>query len=454
MFPESKLRPDGNSYMKSNPPTPKSFRFTLLLVSAFVLAGLAVFVWMVFEVWHPMPPRVLVLATGGAGGDYFEYGKRYRDFLKRRGIEVRLLATAGAYENIERLRDPRSGVSAGFVPAGTTSERESPELVSLGTLFYEPLWFFYRDRGRPLDKTLKGLKGKPLSVGPEGSAGRAMMLKLLKINGIDPKVSELVSLSPQAAGEQLIGGKIEAAAMMASWQSPVVHRLLTSKNIRLLNFSRADTYVALYPFLNKLVVPAGLADLARNLPPENIQLLAPKTSLVVRRDLHSALQYLLLDAALEIHGGPGVFQKPGQFPAPEAIDLQLSDKATQFYKSGRPFLQRYLPFWLSVLVVQLLVLLLPLLGILYPLLRFMPGLYGWGMRRRIYRLYGELKFLDAELERRGPEQDKGDLAAQLDNLEERADHVHLPRAFTYILYTLKHHISLVRARLGKPSVGD
>ena len=206
-----KLRSGVNSCMKSNPQLPKSLRFTLLLVSAFVLAGLAVFVWMVFTVWHPMPPRVLVLTTGGEGGDYFEYGKRYRDFLKRSGIEVRLLASAGAYENIERLRDPRSGVSAGFVPAGTTSERESPELVSLGTLFYEPLWFFYRDRGRPLDRTLKGLKGKTLSIGPEGSAGRAVTLKFLKINGIDPKASELVALSPQAAGEQLLQGTIEAA---------------------------------------------------------------------------------------------------------------------------------------------------------------------------------------------------------------------------------------------------
>jgi TRAP-type uncharacterized transport system substrate-binding protein len=443
--------------MKSNPRTPKSFRLSLLLVTASVLIGLAVFTWMVFEVWHPMPPRVLVLATGGEGGDYSEYGKRYRDFLKRRGVEVRLLATAGAYENVERLQDPRSGVSAGFVPAGTTSDRESPELVSLGTLFYEPLWLFYRDRGRPLDKldnTLNVLKEKRLSVGPEGSAGRALILKLLKINGIDPEVSDLVSLPPQAAGEQLIGGKIEVAAMMASWQSPAVKRLLTAKNIRLLNFPRADTYVALYPYLNKVVVPAGLADLSGNIPPKDIQLLAPKTSLVVRRDLHSALQYLLLDAALEIHGGPGVFQKAGQFPAPEAIDLPLSDKATHFYKSGRPFLQRYLPFWVSALLVQLLVLLLPLFGILYPLLRFMPGLYGWGMRRRIYRLYGELKFLDDELERRGAEQDTGDLVTQLDNLEERAGHIHLPKAFTYMLYTLKHHISLVRTKLEKPFVRE
>ena len=424
-------------------------RFTSLLILAVLLAGLAVFIWMVIMVWRPMPPRVLVMTTGGEGGDYFEYGKRYREILKNSGITVRLLPSAGGFENLERLRDPHSGVNVGFLPAGITRERQPLDLATLGTLFHEPLWFFYRDRGRPLEKTLGQLRGKSLSIGPEGSAGRAVALKILALNGIDTKAVKLLNLAPKDVEEHLIQGKIEAALLMGSWESPVVRRLLFSKGIRLLDFPRADTYVALFPFLDKVVVPAGLADLARNLPPKNIQLLALKTGLVVRRDLHSALQYLLLDAAQEIHGGPGVFHKAGQFPAPEAIVFPLSEEAVHFYKSGRPFLQRYLPFWLAVFVQQLLVLLLPLLGILYPLLRFMPGLYGWGMRRRIYRLYGELKFLEKELEQRGPEQDMGDLAAELDNLEERANHVHLPQAFTYMLYTLKHHISLVRGRLEK-----
>ena len=424
-------------------------RFTSLLILAVLLAGLAVFIWMVIMVWRPMPPRVLVMTTGGEGGDYFEYGKRYREFLKNSGITVRLLPSAGGFENLERLRDPHSGVNVGFLPAGITSERQAPGLVTLGTLFHEPLWFFYRYRGRTLDHSLESLRGKAFSIGPAGSAGREMALKILALNGVDYRTLELVDLAPKDVGENLIRGKLEAAMLMASWGSPVVRRLLASKDIRLVNFIRADTYVALFPFLNKVVVPTGLADLARNLPPENIQLLAPKTSLVVRRDLHSALQYLLLDAAQEIHGGPGVFHKAGQFPAPEAIVFPLSEEAVHFYKSGRPFLQRYLPFWLAVFVQQLLVLLLPLLGILYPLLRFMPGLYGWGMRRRVYHLYGELKFLEAELEQQGPEPDTGYLAAQLDHLEERADHIHLPKAFTYMLYTLKHHISLVRGRLEK-----
>ena len=173
--------------------------------------------------------------------------------------------------------------------------------------------------------------------------------------------------------------------MLTSWDSPVVRRLLADKNIELASFPRTDAYVALYPFLNKLTVPEGVGDLARNRPPRNVVLFAPKASLVVRRDLHPAIKYLLLDAADQIHSGPGIFQKPGQFPALESIDLPLSEEAREFYKSGRPFLQRHLPFWLAVLIGRLLILIIPAIGLLYPLLRLVPAVYGYQLRRRILR---------------------------------------------------------------------
>lgn len=189
--------------------------------------------------------------------------------------------------------------------------------------------------------------------------------------------------------------------------------------------------------------------MAKNRPPVDTVLLAPKASLAMRRGLHPAIQYLLLDAASEIHGGPGIFHKAGQFPAAESIDIPLSEPARQFYKSGQPFLQRYLPFWLAVLVGQLLILLIPVVGVLYPALRLLPALYGWAMRQRIFRLYGELKFLEAELEGRSAEQGIEDLGAQLDRLEDRVNHFRVPVTFAHMLYTLRSHIDLVRARIDK-----
>jgi TRAP transporter TAXI family solute receptor len=414
-------------------------------VAAAVLLVAAVAV--VLAIINPTPPRTVVMTTGSAGSAYSEVAERYREILARDGVELRLVPSAGAVENLNRLSDPRAGVSVGFIQGGITNARKSPELVSLGTVFYEPLWFFYRNV--QLSRGLSELRGKRISIGPEGSGTRALTLELLARNGIDQSFAELLPFTPEMAGEKLLSGQIQAAIMLTSWDSPVVRRLVAATDVDLVSFPRTDAYVALYPFLNKLVLPTGVGDLAKNRPPRDVILIAPKASLVVRRDLHPAIQYLLLDAASEIHEGPGIFHKAGQFPAAEATDLPLSNSAHQYYKSGRPFLQRYLPFWLAVLAGQLLILAIPVVGVLYPMLRLAPAVYGWGMRRRIYRLYGQLKFLEIELDRRRPEQDVTDLVGKLDRLEERANHLRVPAAFAHMLYTLRMHMSIVRTRIEK-----
>ena len=414
---------------------------------AFAAAGavaLVVLFWGI-SVLNPLPPRTVTMTTGSEGGAYHELGKRYREILSRSDVELRLLASEGGIENLRRLSDPRSGVSVGFMQGGATGDSERKDLVSLGTVSYEPLWFFYR--GRNPGRKLERLRGKRLSIGPEGSGTRILAITLLAANGIDRDVAQLLPLTPQDAGEQLLSGRIDAALMVASWESPVVRRLLASDDVEPVSFPRADAYTALYPYLNKVTVPAGVGDLARNRPPADVVLLAPKTSLVVRKELHPAIQHLLLDAATEIHSGAGIFQKAGQFPAAESVDLPLSDAARQFHKTGRPFLQRYLPFWAAVFLWGLILLLIPVVGAIYPLFRVAPALYGWGMRRRIFRLYGELKFLEGDLDRRDSAGEAGDLVDHLDRLEERANHLQVPLAYTNLLYNLRRDIQLVRERL-------
>ena len=411
--------------------------------------------WVGIVAMRPLPPHTVVMVTGPEGGAFYEMGKHYQELLAHQGIKLQLLPTGGAVENLARLRDQRSGVEVGFLQGGITSEKESPGLESLGTLFYEPLWFFYRGdrRGKGSDaahmqgRGLEFLRGGKISIGPEGSGTKVLALELLARNGIDQKFAQLLSLTHREAGEKLLQGEIDAAFMMTGWDSPVVRRLISDEKIEIISFPRADAYVALYPFLNKLTVPAGVGDLAKNRPPNDVILFAPKASLVVRRDLHPAIQYLLLDAAQQIHTRPGIFQKSGQFPAAESIDLPLSENAIQFYKSGRPFLQRHLPFWLAVFIDRLLILLIPLVGVIYPLVRFMPALYTLEIRWRINRLYGELRFLEKDLESQGVEPDIYDLNERLDRLEEKANHLRVPLFVATQLYTLRMHISLVRERL-------
>jgi TRAP-type uncharacterized transport system substrate-binding protein len=422
-----------------------------LVIAVLAVAALAVAVlWAVAAYMRPMPPRTLTMATGPEGGAYYEFAKRYREILARDGIELRLLPTAGALENLARLRDKGSKVDVGFLQSGITSAKESPDLKSLGTVFYEPLWFFITEKYR--GNRLLALRGKKISIGPEGSGGRELAIKLLKRNGIDQGFADLLSLTPQVAGEKLIRGEIDAAIMLTSWDAPIVQRLLHTNGIEPANFPRTDAYLALYPYLNKVVLPEGVVDLANNRPPSDVFLIAPKANLVVRESLHPALQFLLLKAAEEIHSGPGMFQKPGQFPAAEAIDLPLSEQARQYYRSGSPFLQQHLPFWLAVLVNQLLVLLIPVVGVLYPLLRLFPAMYGWQIQRRIFRLYGELRFLEHDLDTRGAGQNMDDLNSRLDRIEEKAHGLRAQGIYANMRYTLWMHITMVRERMIK-SVG-
>jgi len=417
----------------------------LLIAFIAVVALTSAAIWLAYTLLRPTPPRTVTMATGPERSISAELGKRYQELLARKGIELRLVPSAGAVENIARLCDPESGISVGIIPSGITNQQQSPDLVSLGTLFYEPLWFFYHATQR-LERH-QSLRGLRISIGPEGSGTHALAVEFLARVGIDRRGAKLLPLAPDVAAEKLLHGEIDAVALLEAWESPVVRQLLSAKGIDLAGIPRADAFVALYPFLSKVVLPAGVGDMVRNRPPTDVVLLAPKASLVVRKDLHPAIQYLLLEAAREIHSGPGMFRKAGQFPAPESIDLPLSSEAHQFYKSGPPFLQRHLPFWLAMLAQQLLVLLIPVLGVLYPLLRFSPAVYGWAMRRRVFTLYGELKFLEDELGSRGAQQDVTDLIARLDRLEDRASRFRLPVSFRPLLYALRLHINLVRERL-------
>jgi TRAP transporter TAXI family solute receptor len=391
-----------------------------------------------------LPPSTVVMATGPEGGGYNEIGKRYQEAFARAGVQLKLVATAGSLENLGLLRDPRSGVSVALVQGGSVGA-DPGQLESLGTLFYEPLWLFHR--GELEGTTLTALRGRKVSIGPMGSGSRALLLALLKRNDLDQEFGELLALAPQQAADKLLAGEIDAAAILASWDAPVVRRLIADERVELFNIARADAYVALYPFLSKVTVPRGVGDLARDIPPADITLFAPKASLVVRKDLHPAIQYLLLSTAAQIHSGVNMFHRAGRFPAPEGIELPLSSEAVQFYKSGQPFLQNNLPFWMASLVGHLLVLLIPIVAVLYPLMRFVPALYGWVMRRRIARLYGELRFLEDDLAARGAAADRLQLMARLDQLEKQANQLRMPIAYESMMYLLRNHIAAVRSRL-------
>lgn len=414
----------------------------LLMVGLPALLLLAGGFWLAAQFIRPAPPKTLTLASGAPGGSYEVYAERYRQVLARNGVELREQPTAGAMENLQRLLEEDGETDVALVQGGIAGADDAARLLSLGSLYYEPLWVFYR--GEAESGRLGALRGQRLAVGAEGSGTRKLALQLLEANGIGARNATLLPLGGLAAAQALQAGRVDAVFLVGAERSAAVWSLLFAPGVRLMSLEQAEAYTRLFPFLSRLTLPQGAIDIGRNLPARDIALVAPTAMLVARESLHPALAQLLLQAAQEVHGEPGVFQRPGEFPRAGADEFPLSPDAERFYKSGKPFLQRYLPFWAADLIDRTVVMLVPVFALLIPILRFAPPLYIWRVRRRIYRRYGELKFLEAELEADPGSRSREEWLAQLDRIEEDVQHVATPLAFTDMLYTLRLHLGLVR----------
>jgi TRAP-type uncharacterized transport system substrate-binding protein len=412
-------------------------RRPILVLGFAVAVALACLVWAILVIGSPLPPRTVVMTTGTEGGVYREFGEKYRAALARDGIDLELRPSLGNVENLARLKDASSGVSAGFVAGGLTTAKASPGIESLGTISYDPVWVFCR--GIPDPVRLEDLRGKRVSINPEGGA----LLDLLRANEIEEEIT-VVPLAPAAGGEALLRGEIDCACMVTVADAPIVKKLLADSRVNLMTFPRADAYVALYPFLRKVTVPRGIGSFAKDRPPQDVTLLAPMASLLVRDDLHPAVQFLLLRAAEEIHSGPGILRRPGQFPAAEPVDVPLSKEARAFYRSGGSFLQRHLPFWLAVLASRLLLVLVPLTGVVYPLGRVIPAVIDFAIERRLNILYAELRKIEARIGAGGSAED---ISGDLMRFDEKVTWTRVPASRARELYTLRHHATLVGDRL-------
>jgi TRAP-type uncharacterized transport system substrate-binding protein len=409
----------------------------LLIVVAFIVAAYFV---------QPAPPKKIVMASGQKEGRYGYYAKQYKAFLARNGITLEIHPSSGAVQNMALLMDENSGVDVAFVQGGTGFGANAPDLVSLGSLYYEPLWVFYR--GAPI-KDLDGLRGKKIAIGAEESGTRSLALQLLAMNGAVLPPTQLLPSSGKEAEEQLTKGKIDALIMVAPADSNLVGRLIATPGIHLLSFERAEAYTRLFPYLTKLVLPRGVLDLAADIPSKDIVVVAPTANLIARDSLHPALAYLLMRAATEIHSGAGVFDREGEFPAPRDTGFPLSETAKRYYKSGPPLLQRYLPFWAANLVDRLWVVLLPILAVSVPLVRMVPPVYRWRVRSRIYRWYARLKEIELGLD------DSADAATleaflkRLEDIEASVNRIPTPLAYSDNLYSFRAHIDLVRQRIAQ-----
>ncbi|HEY2254354.1 MAG TPA: TAXI family TRAP transporter solute-binding subunit [Variovorax sp.] len=444
---------------------PRSIRLFLLSIRDLIASAgpviLLVIALLVAAYWwlQPQPPKHVTLATGPAGSAYAGFGKRYADALKQNGIEVEQKPTDGSLDNLQLLRS--GGADVAFVRGGSADPVKDEEagLSSLGSLFFEPLWFFYRtDAARTIDPktatltSLAQLKDLRVNVDKPGSGVPDIMDRMFRANHMDPETLDLSNLEQSPATEALQAGMLDVIVLASAPQSPLVQRLLRAPGIRLMDFAQSDAYSRRFPFLEPVTLPRGVVDLAADLPSHDVSLLAATTSLLAREQTHPALRQLFAQTAQTLHGGAGWFNRARDFPNTRTSELPVSPEGDRAINGTPPFWQRYLPFWASNLMERMWLVLGGLLVLMLPLSRVVPPLYQFRVRRRVFRWYARLRDVEAKLETH--QGDPEVLLKELAELDRMVNKVAVPLSYADELYALRNNIEAVRRRvLGNAPLG-
>ena len=428
-------------------------RYLLQTVVPLVLVGVLA-VYLALHFVRPAPPSTLTIAAGPAGSRFERAALQYQKILARNGIKLKIIATEGSIDNLKRLRDPHAHVDIGLVQTGTIGTSEAGNIVSLGSMFYEPLYIFYRGTKRL--ELLSAFQGRRIAIGPEGSGTRELALALLDANEIRAGgTTTLLNIDGEPAKNALLHHQADAIFLAGdSATTATIREVLHEPDVQLYDFPQADAYLRRFHYLSELVLPAGSFDLGDNIPSTSIKLVAPTVELLAHDDLHPALSDLLIEAATEVHGHASLLQSAGQFPTPLLHDFPISADATRFYKSGRSLMYRVMPFWLASLISRTLVAVVPILLLLIPALRYLPALYNWRYRRRINQRYGQLMALERESLRVQSPAQRAQILDRLLDFEKGLITLRIPGSQADQLYVLRQHMQFVRDNLARSDHQD
>ena len=421
------------------------FRETWPLL-ALLAAAVGVALWFA----KPAPPGQVLMGTGSQGGSYELITQEYVKFFASHGVTLKLVTTPGAEENIARLSNPNDPLQAALVQSGLVTEENSKGLLSLGSIAYEPIWFFYRkDKFAPVHQLSKELLEFPMAIGEPGSGTHRQAMHLLMLNGFDQDNQHLKSLPSNKGVEAFINGEVDGVFLVDGFESANVQKMLQQENASLANFERAAAYTHLMPFFHQLLIPQGAFNLQRNSPPQDLKVVAPSTNLLIDKNMHPAIQLLFLQAAQKINGKRSFFSEYGEFPKFIESIVPESDVAKRFYEKGSPWLMNFLPFWLAEFIDRLFILLLPLFAFAYPLLNTMPSYRLNRARSRINEVYGALKFFEQDIAANYDDTLHQTYLGKLAAIEQLAQTLRVPQSLVSDYYSLRTNIDFVRMTINR-----
>lgn len=422
--------------------------FLRLYLAPIAVLVIAIIVALMFMA--PAPPKKITIAGGAEGGAYAATAQHYAEALRKEKIEVEVLTTAGSVDNLNRVKTDKADI--GIVQTGLAADLGSDGARSIGAVFYEPLWVFHR-AGLKIEE-LQDIAGKRAAIGPEGSGVRVLSTLLLGEAGVKIGQVEASPLAGQAAATALRNGEIDVAMVVSGATTSWIAELIADPNIRLMSMLEAHALARRHSYLDEVTLYRGVIDLAKIQPREDVTLIAPAAQIVVRDDLHPAIQSLLIEAAFREHSGGSILADPGRFPTPELSDIPLADEADRYYRKGPTFLRSVFPYSVANFLERTWVLAIPLVTLMIPLVRAAPPLYRWRIRRKIYIWYRDLRELETAGRNAATPEERMAVRGKLADIQQQTGAVEVPLSYNDDLYRLRSHIRFVADLLDNPSAQD
>lgn len=321
----------------------------------------------------PFPPREVTLIVGQKGGSFDYLGRHFTSFFKAHGVELKTFYTDGAQQSLEEMvRQP--DMQAAFILGGSAKPSEIRDIVSLGSIEYEPLWFFYRGPEYRSDDVFEYFSKLRLNIGSPGSGTQRIVREIVKLRDGFLDNKNTFEFSNAVATDKLISGELDAAIMVEGFTSPNVQRLLVDPEIRLFDFTLAAALVKQLPYMDDVTIPRGSLNFKTIYPPKDIRMVATTMTLIVEKDLHPSIQLLFLMAADTLGDARDqFFAKPDQFPSYIDHSVPLSPVAKEFFRFGSPYGLKFFPFWVVSFFERMWLLLVAIVAVGYPLYRLLPN---------------------------------------------------------------------------------
>ena len=416
----------------------------------YLVIGVLVATVLIIYFTIPKLPNTLKIAAGQPGSYFYETAEIYKKYLAKQGVELEIIQTKGAAESLALLNDDK--VDLALAHGGLTTKKESPDLVSLGSISYEPLWVFQRKNTKILTD-ISQLKGMKVATGEKGTGVEVITSKIFKAEGVNESNTTILHMGMKEAAECLIQGSIDAAVFMDPPENETIREFFSSSVINEVSLYDSEALRRRFRYLQVIKIPPSGIDLALEQPRSELLTIATTAYLATNKKLDAALQYLLLSIIDEVHHDPTLISDENEFPSDKDVDLPLSKDADIYYTKGKPFLQQYLPFQMASLLERLIKVLLPLLLLCAPIFAYAPAAYDWHFRQKLSKRYKSLVEIEEQLANNPSNKSVTEFEVMLSDVEKKLNDEKIPNSFTNQVFILREHIELVQRKIQRKMRG-